>query len=72
MKQDLKIVFDSLERRFKGRQMLGVKDLSLVLGRKRGTIYNQISAGTLPIPVVKNGGHPRARLVDVARYLASK
>lgn len=72
MEQDLKIVFDSLERRFEGRQMLGVRDLGLILGHKRGTIYNQISAGTFPIPIVKNGGHPRARLVDVARYLTSK
>jgi predicted DNA-binding transcriptional regulator AlpA len=71
MDEDLRIVFDSLERRLDGLQRLGPKELSAILGLKTGTIYNQMSTGRFPIPVSKNGGHPRCRLIDVAKYLCT-
>lgn len=69
MDSELKIIFEALERRFDGRQLLKPEDLSIVLGRKLGTIYNQLSTGKFPIRVLKPNGHPRCRLIDVARFL---
>jgi hypothetical protein len=71
VEKDLKLVYEALERRFDGRQLLRPDDLSIVLGRKLGTIYNQISGGKFPIPVLKKGGHPRCRLIDVAKFLSN-
>ena len=72
MEEDLKIVFDSLNQQFGGRQLLGPKELAVVFGNKTGTIYNQISAGRFPIFVSKSNGHPRCKLIDVAKYLCSQ
>jgi len=70
MDQDLKIIFDALERRFEGRQLLGPKELSEIFGLSKGTVYNQISSGRFPISVSKKSSHPKCRLIDVAKFLA--
>ncbi|HWH75079.1 MAG TPA: hypothetical protein VNV16_12530 [Methylibium sp.] len=48
---------------------LSVEQLGEVLGLKRGTIYNQISAGTFPIPTYVDGGGRWADYRDVAAHL---
>lgn len=69
MDHNLELVYVRLEERFKGRQLLTPTDLSEVLGLKVTSIYNLISQKALPIPLIGKKGRPRARLIDVARYL---
>jgi excisionase family DNA binding protein len=48
---------------------LKVEQLANVLGLSKGTIYNQISAGTLPVPTYVDGGTRWADYRDVAEHL---
>jgi len=48
---------------------LGVEQLAAVLGLTKGTIYNQLSAGTFPIPTYVDGGKRWADYRDIAEHL---
>lgn len=51
--------------------LLGVEQLAEVVGLDAGTVRNQISAETFPIPTSKQGGRRVAHYQDVANYLDS-
>jgi len=48
---------------------LSTRDLAEVLSLAAGTIRNQISRGTFPIPTYQDGGRQWADYRDVAAYL---
>lgn len=48
---------------------LSVEQLAELLGMAKGSIYNQISAGTFPIPTYVDLGKRCADYRDVAAYL---
>ena len=56
---------------FKGKLLITVEELSKALNISVHSIYNQISAGTFPIPVKRVGRLVRFDVRDVEEYLAS-
>lgn len=48
---------------------LGIEQLAECLGMSKGAIYNQVSAGTFPVPTYIDGGKRWADFRDVAQYL---
>ena len=65
-------ILESLERAYPGKLRLSVGEVANIFGSAKGTIYNQLSAGTCPIRFSRNGGRPRALIHDVAAYLAGE
>lgn len=47
---------------------LSVEQLADVLGLTKGAVYNQVSAGTFPIPTYLDGGKRWADYQHVAEY----
>jgi len=56
---------------FEGKLLITVEELSKALNISAHSIYNQISAGTFPIPVRRVGRLVRFDVRDVEEYLAS-
>lgn len=50
---------------------LDMDQLAEVLKRKKATLYNQVSAGTLEVKTYLDGGKRFADFQDVAEHLAS-
>lgn len=48
---------------------LGIEQLAEVLGISKGAVYNQLSAGTLPVKTYLDGGKRWADYRDVAEHL---
>jgi predicted DNA-binding transcriptional regulator AlpA len=48
---------------------LGMEELASVLGVSKATIYNQVSAGALPVKTYLDGGRRFADYRDVASHL---
>lgn len=48
---------------------LSIEQLAAVLGLSKGAVYNQISAGTLPVKTYLDGGKRWADYRDVAAHL---
>lgn len=48
---------------------LSVEQLAAVLGLSKGAVYNQISAGTMPVKTYLDGGKRWADYRDVAEHL---
>lgn len=48
---------------------LGMDQLAEVLRISKGTLYNQVSAGTLPVKTYLDGGKRYADFVHVAEHL---
>lgn len=48
---------------------LGVDKLAEVMGVTKGAIYNQLSAGSFPIPTYIDGGKRYADYRDIAKHL---
>lgn len=48
---------------------LGVEQLAECLGLSKGSIYNQISAGSFPVPTYTDAGKRWADFRDVAEHL---
>lgn len=51
--------------------LLSIPQIAEVCGMAEGTLRNEISAGTCPIPTSKQGGRRVAHYQDVAVYLDS-
>ena len=51
------------------RARLNAAELGEQLGLSEGTVRNQISAGTFPVPTYLDGGKRWADIRDVAAYL---
>lgn len=52
-----------------GRMHLSIGELCDAIGYAKQTAYNEISAGTFPIPMQKRAGKWMADIRDVAAYL---
>lgn len=52
-----------------GRMHLSIGELCDAIGYAKQTAYNEISAGTFPIPMQKRAGKWMADIRDVAEYL---
>jgi hypothetical protein len=63
---------DLLAKQFDGQHLISVQQAAKPLGIKPGTAANRLSLGTFPLPVVRDGGRARVRLIDLARYLAGE
>lgn len=48
---------------------LGIEQLAEVLGMSKGGVYNQLSAGTFPVPTYIDAGKRWADFRDVAAHL---
>ncbi|UXC37324.1 helix-turn-helix transcriptional regulator [Cupriavidus gilardii] len=58
-----------LAARFEGRVLLRLDDVCDVLGIQKQTAYNQLSAGTFPIVMRKEGKALVCDIRDLAEYL---
>lgn len=58
-----------LMAQFDGRSQLSIGDVCEAIGYGKQTAYNEISAGTFPIPMQKRAGKWIADIRDVAEYL---
>ncbi len=63
-------ILSNLQHQFTIQQLLSVRDLAKIYGMKPKTIYNQLSNKTFPVKHVKTGGHPRWRIIDIAKHLS--
>lgn len=52
-----------------GRMHMSIGELCDAIGYAKQTAYNEISAGTFPIPMQKRAGKWMADIRDVATYL---
>lgn len=48
---------------------LTVEQLAAVLGLSKGAVYNQVSAGSFPVPTYVDGGKRWADYRDVAKHI---
>jgi len=53
------------------RRMIGIKELSAILGLKEQTIRNKLTSGTFPIPTKKIGRLLKWDNKDVEKFLNS-
>ncbi|MCA7085814.1 helix-turn-helix domain-containing protein [Cupriavidus sp. DB3] len=58
-----------LAARFEGRVLLRLDDVCDVLGIQKQTAYNQISAGSFPVAMRKEGKALVCDIRDLAEYL---
>lgn len=58
-----------LAARYDGRMLLSLDDVCDAIGTKKQTAYNQLSAGTFPVPMRKEGKNLVCDIRDVAEYL---
>jgi len=61
-----------LAARYDGRMLLTLDDVCDAIGAKKRTAYNQLSAGTFPVPMRKEGKNLICDIRDVAEYLDSQ
>lgn len=66
------IYLDLLAKQFGGQHLISVQQSARPLGLKPATAANKVSLGTFPLPLVRDGGRARVRLIDLARYLAGE
>lgn len=52
---------------FRNRLTVSIPETAALLGVSRKTLYNQISAGSCPIPTLKLGGRRMVRVADLER-----
>lgn len=52
---------------FRSRLTVSVSEAAILLGVKKKTLYNQVSAETCPIPSMKLGGRRLIRVADLLR-----
>lgn len=57
----------SIPDEFDGRLTVSLAEAASMLGVKTKTFYNQISAGSCPIPTLKFGGRRMVRVQDLRR-----
>ena len=57
----------SIPEEFNNRLTVSIAEAALMLGVKVKTLYNQISAGSCPIPTMKFGGRRMVRVADLCQ-----
>lgn len=55
--------------RFGGALLIRPVDAGGILGRDKGTVYNQVSGGTFPVPLVLEGTRRMVKVSDLAHYI---
>ena len=56
---------------FNHRLTVSIAEAAALLGVKTKTLYNQVSAGTCPIPTLKFGGRRMVRVSDLLKLPGS-
>jgi len=71
-KEKVITAYDLLERQFPGVMVLSPEDVATALGFSRKSIYDQIAAGTFPIPVLRIGQLIKIPKLLLAEWLDGK
>lgn len=72
MSDNVTTYLELLSKQFDGQHLLSIKQAAAPLGLTVPTANNRASLGTFPVPVVRDGGRKKVRLIDLAKYLCGE